>query len=47
MIEVAISGQRWKVEFMENGTVEIEKFICDGSFYDIKEIETLFKDFRD
>lgn len=32
---------------MEDGTVEIEKFISDGEFYDVKEIETLFKDFSD
>lgn len=47
MVEVVVSGQRWEVEFMEGGTVEIEKFISDGDFYDVKEIETLFKDFSD
>lgn len=47
MVEIAVPGQRWEVEFMENGTVEIEKFISDGDFYDGKEIETLFKDFSD
>jgi hypothetical protein len=47
MVEVAVPGQRLEVEFMEDGTVEIEKFISDGDFYDIKEIETLFKDFSD
>jgi len=30
-----------------DGTVEIEKFIIDGDFYDGKEIETLIKDFSD
>ncbi|WP_066254027.1 hypothetical protein [Neobacillus drentensis] len=47
MVEIAVPGQRWEVEFMEDGTVEIEKFISDGDFYDVKEIETLFKDFSD
>ncbi len=47
MIEIAVPGQRWEVEFMKDGTVEIEKFISDGEFYDGKEIETLFKDFSD
>ena len=27
MVEVAVPGQRWEVEFMEDGSVEIEKFI--------------------
>jgi len=35
------------VEFMEDGTVEIEKFISYRDFYDGKEIETLIKDFSD
>ncbi|MFO1443898.1 hypothetical protein KDN24_11920 [Bacillus sp. Bva_UNVM-123] len=47
MVEIAVPGQRWEVEFMEDGTVEIEKFISDGDLYDVKEIETLFKDFSD
>nr|WP_246277255.1 hypothetical protein [Neobacillus endophyticus] len=47
MVEIVVPGQRWEVEFMEDGVVEIEKFISDGVFYDIKEIETLFKDFSD
>lgn len=47
MVEIAVPGQRWEVEFMKDGTVEIEKFISDGIFYDVNEIETLIKDFRD
>ena len=27
MIEVAVPGQRWEIEFMEDGTIDIEKFI--------------------
>lgn len=45
MVEIAVPGQRWEVEFMEDGTVEIEKFISDNNFYDLKEIEKLFRDF--
>ena len=29
MVEVVVPGQRWEVEFMEDGTVEIEKFLSD------------------
>ncbi|MCI0765054.1 hypothetical protein [Bacillus sp. TL12] len=47
MVEVAVPGQRWEIEFMEDGTVEIEKFIADGDFYDEKEIDFLFADFSD
>ncbi|USG67069.1 hypothetical protein NDK47_07200 [Brevibacillus ruminantium] len=27
MVEIAVPGQRWEVEFMDDGTVEIEKFL--------------------
>jgi hypothetical protein len=47
LVEVAVPGQRWEIEFMEDGNVEIEKFISDGDFYDVKEIESLLKDFSD
>jgi hypothetical protein len=47
MVEIRVPGERWEVEFMEDGTVEIEKFISDGNYYDVNEIEALFKDFSD
>jgi hypothetical protein len=27
MIEVAVPGQRWEIEFMDNGTVEIKNIL--------------------
>lgn len=45
MVEIAVPGQRWEVEFMEDGTVEVEKFISDKDMYDVRELETLFKHF--
>lgn len=47
MVEVAVPTQRWEIEFMEDGTVEIEKFISDGKYHDNKELEVLFKEFSD
>jgi hypothetical protein len=47
MVEVAVPGQRWEIEFMEDGTVEIEKFISDGDYYDEQELEVLLRDFAD
>ncbi|CAH2714854.1 hypothetical protein BACCIP111895_02030 [Neobacillus rhizosphaerae] len=47
MVEITVPGQRWEVEFLEDGTVEIEKFISDRDFYDANELDTLFKDFSD
>ncbi|TKI59180.1 hypothetical protein E8L90_29360 [Brevibacillus antibioticus] len=47
MIEVAVPGQRWEIEIMEDGTMEIEKFISNGEMYDEKELDVLFRDFSD
>ena len=47
MVKIAVAGQRWEVEFMEDGTIEIEKFLSAGDYYDSQEIENLFEDFSD
>ena len=48
MVEVVVPGQRWEVEFMDDGSVEIEKFISDGGvMYDESELKNLFKNFSD
>jgi len=47
MVEVVVPGQRWEIEFMDDGDIEIEKFIGDGKYYDKEELEILFKDFPD
>ncbi|MFD1205525.1 MULTISPECIES: hypothetical protein [Sporosarcina] len=47
LVEVAVPGERWEVEFMDDGTVEIEKFIAEGTMYDAKELDVLFKNFSD
>ena len=47
MIEVAVPGQHWEIEFLDDDSVDIEKFIADGELYNVEELETLFKDFTD
>ena len=47
LIEVAVPGQRWEIEFFEDDHVEIEKFISDGVLYGQDEIEVLFTEFAD
>ena len=47
MIEVTVPGQRWEIEFLEDGTVDIEKFISDGKMYDSNELDVLFTEFAD
>lgn len=47
LIEVTVPGQRWEIEFMSNGSVEIEKFLSDGTIFDHNEIEDLLNNFSD
>jgi len=42
LVEVAIPGERWEVEFMCDGSVVIEKFKSDMEIYDESEFEVLF-----
>ena len=45
LVEIAVPGQRWEVEFMFDGSIVVEKFISNGDIGDEKEIETLFKEY--
>ena len=47
MVAVVVPGQRWEIEFLDDGTVDIEKFISDKDMYDASELEPLFKEFSD
>ncbi|KLU63937.1 hypothetical protein DEAC_c41660 [Desulfosporosinus acididurans] len=46
-IEVAVPRQRWEIDFMEDGTINIEKFFSDGTIYADDELKLLFNEFPD
>lgn len=47
MVEIAVPGQRWEVEFFSDRNIVVEKFISDGTLYDKSELENLFAKFSD
>jgi hypothetical protein len=47
LVEVVVPGERWEVEFFEDGKIEIEKFISTGTIYDSNELKNLFDNFSD
>ena len=47
MIEVVVPGERWEIEFMINGDVEIEKFVSNGEIHDESLLNELFEKFSD
>lgn len=47
LVEISVPGQKWEVEFMKDGSVEIEKFCTEGVLLGEEELEVLFRDFSD
>ena len=52
MVDVAVPGQRWEIEFNTYGersshAIEIEKFISEGIIHGEAELDILFKEFSD
>ena len=46
LVEVVVPGERWEIEFMRDGSIEIEKF-KSANMYDESELDILFRDFSD
>jgi len=47
MVRINVPGERWEVEFLENGEVEIESFQSGGEIHDETMLEELFAKFSD
>lgn len=42
MVEVSVPGERWEVEFLESGHVEVERFRSDGRIFDGESLRELW-----
>jgi hypothetical protein len=47
MVEIAVPGERWEVEFFGDGAVEIERFKSDGAIFGEEELAELFKKYSE
>src|SRR6185312_15439227 len=47
MVEVAVPGERWELEFLDDGTVEVEVFRSDGTIRDASALEALIRQHAD
>jgi hypothetical protein len=47
MVEIDVPGERWEVEFMDDGGVEVEIFRSDGVLKDEAVLDVLFERFAD
>ncbi len=43
MVIIAVPGERWEVEFMNDGSVEVERFTSNGQIHDESALEELFE----
>lgn len=42
MVEIVVPGQRWEVEYMRDGEIQVEKFLTEGKINDESALEELF-----
>jgi len=47
MVEIAVPGERWEVEFLNDGSVEVEVFRSDGQIYDEGHLKKLIAEHSD
>ena len=46
-VEVAVPGERWEIEFLDDGSIEVERFISNGKIESENTLEDLFSRFSD
>jgi hypothetical protein len=47
MVVAVVPGQRWEIEFFDDGSVEVEKFISDGEIYGESALNELLVKYSD
>lgn len=47
LVSVTVPGERWEVEFMKDGSVEVERFVTTSSIEGRGSLEGLFERFSD
>jgi hypothetical protein len=47
MVLVATPGERWEIEFLSDGGIEVEKFISTGEIIGPESLEELFARYED
>jgi hypothetical protein len=45
--DVAVPGERWEIDLLGDGTIEIEVFRSDGTIHDGGKLEDLFQRFAE
>ncbi len=46
-VQVSVPGERWEIDFLEDGTVDVERFCSAGGVHDQSSLEQLFERFAE
>ena len=46
-VDVAVPGERWEVDFLDDGSIEVEIFRSSGTLHDETKLDELFVRFGD
>ncbi|MBE7471813.1 MAG: hypothetical protein DPW09_13475 [Anaerolineae bacterium] len=47
MVSVAVPGERWEIEFLRDGSIEVERFISQSEIYGEEALDELFARYSD
>lgn len=47
LVEIAVPGHRWEVEFMRDGDIQVERFMSRGKIEGEAALADLFREFSD
>jgi hypothetical protein len=46
-VEVSVPGQRWEIDVLRDGSVDVEVFRSDGAIHDESVLDSLIQQFSD
>jgi hypothetical protein len=47
MVEISVPGERWEIEFHEDGQIGVEKFVSSGEVRGAETLDDLFRRFSE
>ena len=46
-VDVAVPGERWEIDFLDDGSIEVEVFRSDGAIHSAAKLDELVSTFSD
>ena len=47
MVSAAVPGERWEIEFLDDGSIEVERFVSNGEIYGESALSELLAKYSD